>query len=111
MSGGKDSTATALVAIERGTENLRFVFADTGHEHRHTYEYIEYLEGRLGITIDRVKADFSRQIAGKREFIKAKWAEHGVPDSHISRALEGALVRRKTRPDTRKPPQQETDHE
>lgn len=88
MSGGKDSTATALVAIERGTENLRFVFADTGHEHRHTYEYIEYLEGRLGITIDRVKADFSRQIAGKREFIKAKWAEHGVPDSHISRALE-----------------------
>lgn len=32
MSGGKDSTAMALLAIERGVENLHLVFADTGHE-------------------------------------------------------------------------------
>lgn len=66
MSGGKDSTALALLAIERETENLRFVFADTGHEHQQTYDYIDYLERALGITIERVKRDFSREIAVRR---------------------------------------------
>lgn len=67
MSGGKDSTALALVAIETGAENARFVFADTGHEHPETYAYIDYLESALGIRIDRVKADFSKQIERKRQ--------------------------------------------
>ncbi|MGA4815516.1 phosphoadenosine phosphosulfate reductase family protein [Pseudomonas aeruginosa] len=40
MSGGKDSTALLLLAIERGAEDLQAVFADTGHEHPQTYEYI-----------------------------------------------------------------------
>lgn len=88
MSGGKDSTAQALLGIEQGADNLRFVFADTGHEHTQTYEYIDYLESRLGIKIECVKADFSRLMAGKREFIKTKWAEHGVPQSQIDAALE-----------------------
>lgn len=33
VSGGKDSTATALVALElHGRDACRFVFADTGNE-------------------------------------------------------------------------------
>lgn len=79
VSGGKDSLATALVAIEAGAENLRFKFADTGHEHALTYEYVAYLsdilKAKCGAGIETVKADFSRQIAGKREFIKAHWKE------------------------------------
>ena len=47
ISGGKDSTALALLAIERETKNLHFVWADTGHEHPQTYEYVEYLSGEL----------------------------------------------------------------
>ena len=56
LSGGKDSTATALVAIElHGRENCRFVFADTGNEHEATYEYaLEYLPRALGINVDVV---------------------------------------------------------
>ena len=41
MSGGKDSTATALVAMDMGYDFVG-AFADTGNEHEITYEYIEY---------------------------------------------------------------------
>ena len=41
MSGGKDSTATALLALEtQSREDVRFVFADTGNEHSAVYEYL-----------------------------------------------------------------------
>lgn len=73
VSGGKDSTATLLLAIEREVENLQCVFADTGHEDELTYEYLDYLEQRLGITIRRVRADFTRQIEHKRKTIAEKW--------------------------------------
>lgn len=66
MSGGKDSTAMALLAIELGASNLEFVFADTGHEHTQTYEYIEYLRNKLNIDIQVVKADFSERIDTRR---------------------------------------------
>lgn len=69
ISGGKDSTAMALLALEQKTENLHFVFADTGHEHAKTYEYINYLKAGLGIKIVTVTADFSERIAKKRLFI------------------------------------------
>lgn len=87
VSGGKDSTALLLLAIERQTDSLQAVFADTGHEHSQTYEYIDYLDKHVH-PIRVVKADFSARIAGKREFIKAKWAEHGIPQSQIDAALE-----------------------
>nr|WP_279116681.1 phosphoadenosine phosphosulfate reductase family protein [Enterobacter soli] len=71
ISGGKDSLAQSLCAIESGVEHLN-VFADTGHEHPQTMEYLEYLEQKLG-PVKRVKADFTRQIEGKRKFIATRW--------------------------------------
>lgn len=71
MSGGKDSTALALLAIALETPNLSFVFADTGHEHKLTYEYLEYLEDKLNITITRVRANFDFEIQRKREKLQA----------------------------------------
>lgn len=66
VSGGKDSTATALLAIERNTENLMFLFADTGNESPKTYDYLNYLDSvlfeRSGKHIERLKADFSNRI-------------------------------------------------
>ena len=73
VSGGKDSTATLLLAIERLVDNLQAVFADTGNEHPLTYEYIDYLEQTLGIAIRRVKADFTEQITKKRMYMLANW--------------------------------------
>lgn len=87
VSGGKDSTALLLLAIERKTENMQAVFADTGNEHPQTYEYVRYLEKQVGIHILWIKADFSRQIAGKAEFINTKWREQGIPDEVCDRAI------------------------
>lgn len=74
-SGGKDSTATLLLALERGAENLQTVFADTGHEHPEVYKYLDYLEARLQISIRRIKPDFSTEILHKRDVVKTKWAK------------------------------------
>lgn len=43
VSGGKDSLAQWLLAVEAGV-NFSVVFADTGHEHPQTIEYLDYLE-------------------------------------------------------------------
>lgn len=75
VSGGKDSTAMLLLAIERGMPNLSPVFADTGHENPQTYEYIAYLEEALGVSIRWVKADFTADFKRKRAFIAEKWPE------------------------------------
>lgn len=88
ISGGKDSTACYLLAIERG-KPFRAVMADTGHEHPLTMEYAMHLGDRTGgPQVEIYKADFSRQMAGKRAFIAKKWADHGVPQVQIDRALE-----------------------
>jgi 3'-phosphoadenosine 5'-phosphosulfate sulfotransferase (PAPS reductase)/FAD synthetase len=83
MSGGKDSTATALVAIEmHGRENCRFVFADTGNEHEATYEYAQqYLPTMLGIKVDVVRADFTDEFATKRANLARLAA--GEPESAV----------------------------
>lgn len=88
VSGGKDSTATLLVAIAMEAENLQAVFADTGNEHEQTYEYLDYLERITSTPIRRVKADFTQQIAGKRHFVETKWREQGVPEEIVLAALE-----------------------
>jgi 3'-phosphoadenosine 5'-phosphosulfate sulfotransferase (PAPS reductase)/FAD synthetase len=87
VSGGKDSTAMLLLAIERETPNLRVLFADTGHEHRQTYEYVEHLRERLGVEIETVRADFTAQIERKRDVVQTKWRADGLPEATIERAL------------------------
>lgn len=82
VSGGKDSTATLLLALETNWQNdVRAVFADTGNEHEQTLEYVDYLERATGIRIERVKADFAKQLAAKRE--KLLRIAAGVPESEI----------------------------
>lgn len=70
VSGGKDSAATLLIALENcPRDSIVPIFCDTGNEHQAVYDYLAYLEQALGITIHRLKADFSEQIARKRMFI------------------------------------------
>lgn len=70
VSGGKDSTATLLIALERcPAGSVVPIFCDTGNEHQETYDYLGYLEQALGVTITRLKADFTQQLAAKRKFI------------------------------------------
>lgn len=70
VSGGKDSTATALLAIDRFPNDVRLVFADTGNEHEQTYDYIrDYLPKALERPIEWLRASFDDEIAAKRMFI------------------------------------------
>ena len=87
VSGGKDSTALLLLAIEQDTPNLQAVFADTGHEHQQTYEYVQYLNDKV-FPIRTVRADFTEQIARKRLYVENKWPEKGVPPETVQRALQ-----------------------
>lgn len=89
VSGGKDSTAVALLALDKlGIDNCRFVLADTGNEHEMTMTYaLEYLPTVLGRQIEVVKADFSRRIHNKRAYVQEHWAADGVPDEIIQAAL------------------------
>ena len=48
ISGGKDSTATYLMALEKLGGDFLPVFADTGNEHPLTIEYISTLAQRTG---------------------------------------------------------------
>lgn len=94
VSGGKDSLAQWLLAIEAEV-NFIPVFADTGHEHPLTMEYLDYLESRLG-KVMRVKADFSQRIEGKKKFIAEKWPtslveECGFTSEQAAAAIELAL--------------------
>lgn len=87
-SGGKDSTATLLCAMEDDPATTMAAFADTGNEHEATYRYIDYLEAATGIKIERLKADFTREWWRKRDYIRDHWSDKGVPDNIITTALQ-----------------------
>ena len=89
MSGGKDSTATALLAMDRLGEKDKkiFVFADTGHELPQVYEYIDYLSKRMNTQILKVAADFSDKFEKRRETVQEEWTKKGVDPEIVARAV------------------------
>ena len=88
LSGGKDSTALLLWAMERGID-FKPVFADTGNEHSITLDYVRNLPNMTGCPeIKWVKADFSDDFVGRRKRLPAKWRRDGVPEERIHAAME-----------------------
>jgi 3'-phosphoadenosine 5'-phosphosulfate sulfotransferase (PAPS reductase)/FAD synthetase len=89
-SGGKDSTATYLLALERTGGDFLAVFADTGNEHPAVYEYLAELPGRTGgPAIRTVRADFASRIEKRRAWLQSEAAERrGWTPEQIARALE-----------------------
>ena len=70
VSGGKDSGATLLLALENcPRQDVVPIFCDTGNEDQAVYEYLSYLEQALDIEIVRLKADFADEFPRKRIFI------------------------------------------
>lgn len=86
VSGGKDSTASLILALKQFPESTFAVFADTGNEHEATFDYLCNLEQTLGIRIKHVKADFSGRFEHRRNYILSKWPEKGVPADRCERA-------------------------
>lgn len=95
ISGGKDSTALYLLALERMQEKGREfipVFADTGNEHEAVYDAVNNI-ARItnGPEPIWVRADLSHRVLAKRKVVETKWVSEGVPDDIIERTL-AALV-------------------
>lgn len=88
ISGGTDSLATALVAMERAERrgmDLRLINADLGaNENPITHEYIAYLEKALGLPILRVRADFTAELAARRENIQHHWSREKRRKEHTA---------------------------
>jgi 3'-phosphoadenosine 5'-phosphosulfate sulfotransferase (PAPS reductase)/FAD synthetase len=87
VSGGKDSTATLLLSLKQFPESTFCVFADTGNEHEATYDYLAYLEVKLGISIHRLKQDFTDWWWRRRLYVAEKWPEKGVGTAAVEQAL------------------------
>lgn len=56
LSGGKDSAALAVL-MHKEVPEMAYFFCDTGQELQETYDYLDRLEARLGITITRLHAE------------------------------------------------------
>lgn len=92
VSGGKDSQACAIIALDRhASEDVRFVFADTGNEHPATYAHLDYLERTFGKRIDVVRADFADAFVRKRRTIAKKWCRKERLSKEICRAAYDML--------------------
>ena len=57
ISGGKDSTAMILYMREIAARDVDYVFMDTGWEDTQTYQYLNYLETKLDISINRIRSN------------------------------------------------------
>lgn len=74
VSGGKDSTATLTLAVERfGAQAIRACFADTGNEHEATYDYVRHLHQRLGVPIQWIRRDFTPEWARRTAYVRDVW--------------------------------------
>ena len=88
VSGGKDSTAAYLFAMEKGKE-FRAVFADVGNEAQETYDYISEMHIKTGgPKVEIIKADFSKELSKKAERLPAQWRAKGVSEEKIEKAVK-----------------------
>jgi 3'-phosphoadenosine 5'-phosphosulfate sulfotransferase (PAPS reductase)/FAD synthetase len=88
MSGGKDSTACLLLALERHPKDeVRAVYADTGNEHELVDGYIAYLEKQTGISVHKIRPDFTDWWWRRRDYVRDQWPEKGVPADIVARVL------------------------
>jgi 3'-phosphoadenosine 5'-phosphosulfate sulfotransferase (PAPS reductase)/FAD synthetase len=55
LSGGKDSTALAIL-LHKEIPEMEYFFCDTHKELPETYEYLERIKARLGIKIEYLSA-------------------------------------------------------
>lgn len=88
VSGGKDSTAIYLLAMQSG-RSFRAIHCDTGHEHPVTEEYVRTLHERTGgPEVEIIRADFAKDFARKRAYLLEHWPKDGVAQSRVDRAAQ-----------------------
>lgn len=88
ISGGKDSFAMYLSAIELGIDFIP-IYADTGNEHQESFVYLRKMQEKLnGPVIRIIRANFDAELAAKRKSVASKWPGDGVRPEKIAATLE-----------------------
>lgn len=93
VSGGKDSTALLLWTLEEELPNCRYVYADTKHEHPAVYEYLTYLENKLGVTIERVESEGFLNVCvrkGRFPSVKARFCTEELKVMPLAKYMDAA---------------------
>ncbi len=95
MSGGKDSLACYLLALERG-KPFRALSADVGNESPRWREYVESI-GRItgGPDVEIIQADFSDRFEERRLAIARDWATPLVRKRHLAECKARPYAERK----------------
>ena len=109
VSSGKDSTATYLRAMELGRPFCA-VFADTGHEHEWTYEFVDRLlgaanNGAMNMSewkpIDTAPRDVWVLVWDEKSGVNVSHWTTGVDSSSDDPRQGGFTAERDTRDETR----------
>lgn len=92
FSGGKDSTATYLLALEHSEKTgktFRATFADTGNEHEETIEFVKTIHEKTGgPKVEIITSDFREAVIKKRDVVATKWLKDGVDPARIAEVIE-----------------------
>jgi 3'-phosphoadenosine 5'-phosphosulfate sulfotransferase (PAPS reductase)/FAD synthetase len=68
LSGGKDSTAVAVLTAKQGLA-AQYVFCDTKAEYPEVYEYLDKIERTLGIEITRIESEGFEAILKRKNYM------------------------------------------
>lgn len=69
ISGGRDSAALAVLTAQEGLD-CHYIFCDTKAEYPEVYDYLEKIEGRLGINIVHLESEgFEAMFKRKNYFM------------------------------------------
>lgn len=92
VSGGKDSGATYLEALEQTEGDFIALCADTGNEHPETLEYVSRLHERTGgPKVQIIKADFTVDLERKKHFLESGKAESRTKNPWTHAQVKTAL--------------------
>jgi len=97
VSGGKDSDATLLLALDRvPKERVLPIYCDTGNEHEAVDEHLADLEQRFGLKVTRLVANFDAEIKAKRMFVARDQRTRRQYDKVPRTDKDGNVVYRRT---------------
>lgn len=89
LSGGKDSTACLLWALDNfKKEDIVPYYIDTKWEHHSVYEYLEYLEEQLDIRIVRINSEGMEELCKRKRMMPNPCARFCTENLKIKTAIE-----------------------
>lgn len=85
---GKDSLTTAIVQTAREEHDYEYFFNPTGLELPEVFEWLDSVENKLGITIERVGKPLGEIIVKRNYFLPSSRARYCTQESKIEPMIE-----------------------